>query len=1142
MRKSVRKFTGILLAVIMFVTAVFPQQGMAAENNALEREAAEKVKAHSEGEAEKEKAFLSEDAVTEELSRKRDSSEQDQIPETEQLPEAQGGGLENPAGHELPFTEEAEGRTFMLPGGSEDILPQADSYDIYPPVIENFEFEENGDALTVNDILHFTVSAYDADGEIQSIVVSVSCSDAQGSGASVTLEKSGEGNLYAGTISCSSLKGRNFYISGIYAEDKANNYVNWKTWDENGQYKYQFTLDAEVNIDENVLVSNFRMQANPANEDGKLRAGDMVTYTADVTCKEETIRNIVLYLYANTDGYYGSESISAVYSADTQTLTGAYTVTEETYPAEWRLEQIYVYTESDKCYYFYPNQTETDANLSFTVVQADFDTEKPVIEDISIDKNGEILRAGDVVTLTVKVKEEHPSENASAWFYPQVENVSASAYVNLEFHASAGAYTGSITVTEDMYPCEWALTNVSVSDKVGHFTYIHDFQEDIYETYPWYFRVNTKNTYREDEKNVTFTFYGLALQEDGSFQPYSVISSQTVENVGRRASLKELGVSFPQPMEGVSAAWTYGWRGLEADEDTRLLFNSSADMTWDFYASYDQGCANVRLTYMTENSGIKEVYLPKFTDKEATYQNILELLELPEDARTQDFAGFRLTYSDNYHNENTMIGDCAYIYAEAKYKNCQAAWNARYLDADGKEISKVINQSYLEGTKVRDALAELEEPETENGLEFAGWVLTNSGMDDTFTQPMTSLDVVAVYQGKTTADASYTYRGEDGKITCGSRMMLLDGENLTDTQIQGEASEAFKAAGHFPGLILSEWTCSMEINQERYKKVQFQALYSNCVVILKYPDDVCQYVVVDKNSEFLLPEENDKYKDILWEGYQKGEAVVITEDREFLASEYKRKDGATEEPAGEKLPEEEIAKILTEIETAPAGSRIKIDMKKATVVPKEVLAAIQGKPLDIVLDMGEYSWSIGGTEVLATELKDIDLEVKIGTNAVPPSLVSSIAEGKPVTQLSLTHNGEFGFRADLTLNLGSENSGGTGNLYYYDSSGKLIFRNAGQIGADGTASLSFSHASDYVIVIDPKAETEEKEEDKEVSETKNPEGEQEKNTDTNTTKNTTKVPDNDTISISKNQNSITADSGETGKNDTNQRKSPKTGE
>ena len=121
----------------------------------------------------------------------------------------------------------------------------------------------------------------------------------------------------------------------------------------------------------------------------------------------------------------------------------------------------------------------------------------------------------------------------------------------------------------------------------------------------------------------------------------------------------------------------------------------------------------------------------------------------------------------------------------------------------------------------------------------------------------------------------------------------------------------------------------------------------------------------------------------------------------------------------------------------------------------------------------------------ATELKDIDLEVAIGTDTVPSSLVEAIAEGKPATQISLTHNGEFGFRADLTLNLGSENSGNTANLYYYDSSGKLVFRNAGQIGADGTTSLSFSHASDYVVVIDKAAapDTDQKEDKTENQET-----------------------------------------------------------
>ena len=140
-------------------------------------------------------------------------------------------------------------------------------------------------------------------------------------------------------------------------------------------------------------------------------------------------------------------------------------------------------------------------------------------------------------------------------------------------------------------------------------------------------------------------------------------------------------------------------------------------------------------------------------------------------------------------------------------------------------------------------------------------------------------------------------------------------------------------------------------------------------------------------------------------------------------------------------------------------------MKKATVVPKEILEAIQGKEINILLNMDGYSWSIGGTEVNAAQLTDIDLEVKIDTDAIPSSLVDSIAEGQPATQISLTHNGEFGFRADLILNLGSENSGSTGNLYYYDSSGKLVFQNAGQVQEDGAISLSFSHASDYVIIL-----------------------------------------------------------------------------
>ena len=38
-------------------------------------------------------------------------------------------------------------------------MPSADSYDIDQPVIESFEFLENGQALTQNDTLHFNMSS-----------------------------------------------------------------------------------------------------------------------------------------------------------------------------------------------------------------------------------------------------------------------------------------------------------------------------------------------------------------------------------------------------------------------------------------------------------------------------------------------------------------------------------------------------------------------------------------------------------------------------------------------------------------------------------------------------------------------------------------------------------------------------------------------------------------------------------------------------------------------------------------------------------------------------------------------------------------------------------------------------------------------
>ena len=119
-------------------------------------------------------------------------------------------------------------------------------------------------------------------------------------------------------------------------------------------------------------------------------------------------------------------------------------------------------------------------------------------------------------------------------------------------------------------------------------------------------------------------------------------------------------------------------------------------------------------------------------------------------------------------------------------------------------------------------------------------------------------------------------------------------------------------------------------------------------------------------------------------------------------------------------------------------------MGGATVVPKDILETIKGKDINIQLNMGGYTWTINGKDVTASDLKDINMEVKFNTNAVPSETVKKLAGDNPTQQLSLTHEGDFGFKATLTMNAGAEYAGKHGNLFWYDSNHKMVFIDAGE--------------------------------------------------------------------------------------------------
>lgn len=173
----------------------------------------------------------------------------------------------------------------------------------------------------------------------------------------------------------------------------------------------------------------------------------------------------------------------------------------------------------------------------------------------------------------------------------------------------------------------------------------------------------------------------------------------------------------------------------------------------------------------------------------------------------------------------------------------------------------------------------------------------------------------------------------------------------------------------------------------------------------------------------------------------------------------------TEEKPVVKMAEEKIVETVAAIAEAKAGDKVKVEMNGATVVSKEILKEAKEKDVDVVLQMDGYSWTIDAKDIKGMNLEDINLEVNLHADAIPSKQLSKLAGDNPVTQISLTHEGNFGFAATLSFNLGSEYKDKFGNLYWYDSTGKMIFIDSGLIDEDGNVSLTFSHASDYAIVM-----------------------------------------------------------------------------
>ena len=146
---------------------------------------------------------------------------------------------------------------------------------------------------------------------------------------------------------------------------------------------------------------------------------------------------------------------------------------------------------------------------------------------------------------------------------------------------------------------------------------------------------------------------------------------------------------------------------------------------------------------------------------------------------------------------------------------------------------------------------------------------------------------------------------------------------------------------------------------------------------------------------------------------------------------------------------------------------VSMDMSKTGMVYAQTLQQIKEQGMEVELRVGgQASWLIDGSAIEGDELGDINLGVTFGESGIPKEQLEILTENEKYLEMSLGHEGEFGFTIVLSVKLEDAEPGQYANLFYYnEAEGDFEFMCAAVVGNTKRADFEFSHASDYVIII-----------------------------------------------------------------------------
>ena len=166
-----------------------------------------------------------------------------------------------------------------------------------------------------------------------------------------------------------------------------------------------------------------------------------------------------------------------------------------------------------------------------------------------------------------------------------------------------------------------------------------------------------------------------------------------------------------------------------------------------------------------------------------------------------------------------------------------------------------------------------------------------------------------------------------------------------------------------------------------------------------------------------------------------------------------------------KFLEEQIATLKDD---TAQKKKVVLESRENAVIYEETLEMIKAQDIQLEIPVHEnVTWSVDGSRILSDALSDIDFGIKVGESNIPPNKIREWTLDKlKYTEISLVHEGVFGFDAVFEIKLPEAKQGQYANLFYYNEQDKVLeFVCAAPVNGGKMASFTFIHASDYVIIL-----------------------------------------------------------------------------